>query len=143
MMPYSVCKAKIALLALIIFHSMSFVIAEELPTSDLTKSEINLIHKSVNESLFTYKKLGLSGLIYSIKKCYEDTKSNPVKCAAFDFTGYLIDKYMAEINNFPIDEFFFDDAINNRLLNKDKLTGNNFSKNKLGAIFKLTIISFN
>ena len=92
------------------------------------RKESENINEHINYATTVYRESGLLGVIDLINNCPINNKKNLYKCLVYDYTGYFIDKGMAEINRFPLDDFFKDDMMEGRFI---KIIENNDNKNSL------------
>jgi hypothetical protein len=63
---------------------------------------------------------GMSGLIALSKECYEHEKTTPQMCFVNDIASKIWDRGVTEAMKLPIEEYFNDERIVERLLIKDK-----------------------
>ncbi len=70
--------------------------------------------------LSVYLEEGLSGLIASSQECYEHEKTNPKMCFANDIASKVWDRGVTQAMKLPVEEYFNDERIVERLLMKDK-----------------------
>lgn len=72
--------------------------------------------KAADESVATYKKSGMSGLIVNTQNCYERAKINPLYCVYLDLASRHIDQIFVEAMHFPPNEFYADEQFGSRII---------------------------
>jgi len=70
--------------------------------------------------LSVYLEEGLSGLMALSQECYEHEKTNAKTCFANDIASKVWDRGVTEAMKLPVEEYFNDERIVERLMIKDK-----------------------
>ncbi len=112
---------------------------------DMERERGNEISQYINEATVVYRNDGLLGVINLVNDCPLINKKNLIKCIVYDYTGHYIDKGMVELNGFPIDNFFKDEEIYERVkfLTINSIDGDSLDLEALRKMKKFVYMQLN
>jgi hypothetical protein len=104
-------------------------------TNFFNDRELIILKNSVQLISSIYREGGVYGMKNYIDNCYGSPSVDPLACIGADYTAHMIDKNISSHNNFPPEEYFYENKVIARII-----TTKDFNEENLPVLFSVVSV---
>jgi hypothetical protein len=94
-------------------------------TKFFNDQELMTLKNSVQLISDTYRESGVDGMRDYIDLCYDSPSVDPLVCIGADYAAHMIDANISSYNNFPLEEYFYENNVIARIISTKDFNGEN------------------